>query len=394
MVMNISTEVYLENLNNQNRESEKFVSVQNAINQNPMDKNESTNRSLDTHKTLNRNLTFVKSSTLGDNENNCNSKQSKETITENIFFSEENVTHLVENSTQTVIEYKDEECETVTDNFDEIDKDTNYVLINRPVYILKAALSPDRRIVLPENEHVDIDIPVKDLSHLIYNSDSVVVENLNLSNYPILTQTISNLNCENNFHRLLHSDYDLTPQKEECPNKYHYLMTDAYTTISNPNITCPQSKEDLLIRSETYLNNNNNNEKLSQNLDKQYCLNKNDGVSYEANTISNLPTIKDTREDLLAASEEYLLHPLDLSIETSTNDLSSTENPSRNVDESKSNSFLPFDKLAPETAGHLASEVPATGVNLIDKYKIEMKNGKKSNSDHRLVELRRHKSLQ
>lgn len=354
------------------------------------------NVALNTDKKLKRELTFVKSSSIIEENRKTDTSEkihSSESISAQVYSMIQKNNDRVDKCTQISIQFKDEECDTTIDNLNEVNSDAGYVLINGPLYILKGALSPERRIVLSEENHVDIDVaPVKERPPQVnHNSNNIVEDNLNLSDYSVVTETDSSLNYLNNvsFSRLLHSDYDLTPQRDDCSNKYHYLMVDAYTSISNANLRSQQS-EDLLSRSEHYLNANGteNSPLLMNTKNYPYCSNAdemNRNIHQEDNHKS-LTTVEETHQNLLAKSEEYLLKSFDSSIVSSANDGSSAEPLLKNFVVSEESENTRKDT-------QLACRTSSATTNPIDMYRIEGK-GKKSSTEKRIFHLRRHRSLQ
>lgn len=274
-------------------------------------------------KKLKRELTFVKSPSAID-EKAQNNKiieqlQSNKKLLEQMFFILQKDVNMVNQSTQIFIEYKDEECNTTLENVNQGYKDADYVLINGPVYVLNDALSPEKRIVLSEKKHIDIDLaPVKEItSETEKNCSHVEQHQLNLSDYSVLTQTNLNSKYESNidFSRLLQSDYDLTPEKDESSSKYNYLMVDGYTTISSPNV---QSNGERLTSTENYLNLNMSSTKINQTVSDNslFSDNLNRELIHEDTTASN-SLVEGSSENLLTKTEAYLLQPL---LHSSVND--------------------------------------------------------------------------
>lgn len=337
-------------------------------------------------KTLKRDLTFVKSSTVIEARSSEKVKveinSSRRLLIEPTCPAKPISVETKDKYTQIFIERKDEECGT-SHKFDEVDKSGDYVLVNGPLYILKEALSPERRIVLKENEHVDIDIaPVKDISQANQSSNNVLEDNLNLSDYSILTDSSLSFINNINYSRLLHSDYDLTPQKDESA-KYHYLMVDAYTSISNANLKSPQDKDDLLITSESYVN-----PQITENvLNQKSYLNSGHDDTVE-NSLTNLNDSPEAYRNLIAKSEKYLIEHEDLSMESLGEVRSKMDTllyKFMETEESENSSIMPIEQP------NRAHEIVPAPMNNIDNYKIN-DTVKISSADH--FRFRRYNSFQ
>lgn len=314
---------------------------------------------------LNRDLTFVKTSTVVLEKILFDSSVQTDDVIPRA--STTSTGKVDDKCTQIVVEQKDEECNT-TNDLKCIDTSTDYVFVNGPLYILKEALSPERGIVLCEDKHVGVDIaPVKEVSPQVSHISSHFPDDtVNLSDYSLLTN--SSLNFMNNFNSslLLHSDYDLTPQKDDAPNKYHYLMVDVSTSISNANIGT--QKNDFLAITDSHMN---------QTVSTDIKVNN-----------SDTPLVaKEHKSNLLAKSEEYLLKPpVELCGELSI-DESKTEGMSIN---SENSSSIPVDGV-PMVKKQITSKFTSLPSHHIDLYKVGQ-DRKKSSDGH--TRLRRHRSLQ
>lgn len=311
-------------------------------------------------KTIRKQQTFVKQS-----ETN-NGKESAGNVPVLRYAVEANNVELTDKCTQILINQKDEECDTKIDDLNEIDLDPGYVLINGPLYILKEALSPTRRIVLSQKKHMDIDIaPVKET-------------NLNLSDYSITTEN-DDLN-DPTYSRLLHSDYDLTPQKEESFNKYHYLMVDAYTSISNENI---RGRHDNCLSTSVSTS------------DYQICvIQENNRDLHHEN--KKLCTFDKENQHLLAENEEYLLQTVGFSPESSLLERNRSENFSNicvETEESENSTIFPLERK--RTKSNHQTRILSAPTNFLDNYRIKENNCNDSSSGNQsVIYLRRHKSLQ
>ncbi|KAH1007715.1 hypothetical protein HUJ04_004913 [Dendroctonus ponderosae] len=146
-------------------------------------------------------------------------------------------------------------------------KDEDYVMIKGPVYVYKALLdSQPKLIVLAENsEQTRRDSMDSHKTFTVENRD--VPEKTNLDQGVQYDVSLHSLEADTSMEnileltrtaysqfmdmKLLDSDYDLTPEKDRSDNKYHHLLLDATTSVSGVNI--PES----LLLSDEYLVQNN-----------------------------------------------------------------------------------------------------------------------------------------
>lgn len=140
-------------------------------------------------------------------------------------------------------------------------KDEDYVMIKGPVYVYKALLdSEPKLIVFAENSqqarrdsmdsHKTFTIEKTRLDQGVQYDVSLhsLEADASMENILELTRTAYSQFMD---MKLLDSDYDLTPEKDNSDNKYHHLLLDATTSVSGVNI--PES----LLLSDEYLVQNN-----------------------------------------------------------------------------------------------------------------------------------------
>ncbi|XP_018566049.1 MATH and LRR domain-containing protein PFE0570w-like isoform X2 [Anoplophora glabripennis] len=135
-------------------------------------------------------------------------------------------------STQMEIAQSDKECNTslILNDYHRND----YVLLNGPVYVLKTILDSSDKLIIYDQDNVgknvgkEIDQPLHDeeVSPINYDRIPTLQIQPRLEYIPPYTQ--------DDFSKLLNSDYDLMPQRDsDTSNKYHHLLVDATTSISN-----------------------------------------------------------------------------------------------------------------------------------------------------------------
>nr|CAH7735994.1 unnamed protein product [Callosobruchus chinensis] len=191
-----------------------------------------------------------------------------------------------EKFTQIMIEQLEKECNTNKD-VKIIEKDDNYVLINKPIYVLRNIVeSKDGLVFFSEQpttkedkvEESEIENPVElteddSRTTMLENpcDSEICIKETNLSDYSIKTESMEKDSLYNNYSRLLNSDYDLTPQRDNnVDSKYHYLMLDVATSISNVNLP---SNSDLLLTDNYALRSDlsdERNHRLGE--EKEYCI--------------------------------------------------------------------------------------------------------------------------
>ncbi|KAF7278548.1 hypothetical protein GWI33_008252 [Rhynchophorus ferrugineus] len=153
-------------------------------------------------------------------------------------------------------------------------KDEDYVMVNGPVYILKALLQSDSKLIIfqenPANDHRRNSVKSVDSnsSHRTFtvetNRDNDVpamgddrvdqgiqfngsIHSLEMENsLENILQLTRRAYSQFNDSKLLNSDYDLTPQRDN-DDKYHHLLIDASSSISGVN---------LLLSDEYVVHNN------------------------------------------------------------------------------------------------------------------------------------------
>ncbi|XP_023021273.2 uncharacterized protein isoform X1 [Leptinotarsa decemlineata] len=180
-----------------------------------------------------------------------------------------------------------------------------YVLIQSPVYVSKQALRKNDTLSPKSPNRMELPIAEKIQSPVIDKSEDVSVKessfihrsqkSLDLSDY---AADIS-LNRDDSFHakqtdftKLLSSDYDLTPERDNSTtDKYHHLLVDASTSFSNVGTELEQSN---LLLSDKYALFNKRESiegKPLQNLDFYYLSNsesvKDDSYEFRNYTISS-----------------------------------------------------------------------------------------------------------
>ncbi|CAH1982027.1 unnamed protein product [Acanthoscelides obtectus] len=166
----------------------------------------------------------------------------------------------VEKCTQIMIEHLEKECNTNKD-VRIIEKDNDYVLIDKPIYVLRNIVeskegllyfteqpTPKEDIIEEQEVKHPVEAKEEDSKTEVFSNASdteICMKKANLSEYSMKTESIEKDSLYNNYSRLLNSDYDLTPQRDsDVDNKYHYLMLDATTSISNVNLP---TRSDLLL---------------------------------------------------------------------------------------------------------------------------------------------------
>ncbi|CAH1127627.1 unnamed protein product [Ceutorhynchus assimilis] len=133
----------------------------------------------------------------------------------------------------------------------------DFIMIKGPVYIYKPLLESEPKMIIFENNEnsksrrSSIDSQrshrtfTVDNSHIFDPVDQEINETLTAKSRESV-QTILAVNKTAFLSQnLLNSDYDLTPEKDDCENKYHYLMVDAQTSLSGVNLP-----ESLLLNDE------------------------------------------------------------------------------------------------------------------------------------------------
>lgn len=129
-------------------------------------------------------------------------------------------------------------------------KDEDYIMVKGPVYVYKALLDCDPKLVI-------ISQPEPPPSPSNHSHQTFTVENQTelheIDQVPSHVENILELTrtCYDQFMdaKLLRSDYDLTPERDESDNKYHHLMVDATSSVSGLNLT-----ETLLLNDEYLVN--------------------------------------------------------------------------------------------------------------------------------------------
>lgn len=132
-------------------------------------------------------------------------------------------------------------------------KDEDYVMVKGPVYVYKPLLDCEPKLVI-------ISEPEPPTSPSIHSHRTFTVENpielhsLNeIDKVPYHVENILELTRTRYDQfmdaKLLLSDYDLTPERDESDNKYHHLMVDATSSVSGLNLT-----ESLLLNDDYLVN--------------------------------------------------------------------------------------------------------------------------------------------
>ncbi|XP_030759489.1 uncharacterized protein LOC115884907 [Sitophilus oryzae] len=158
-------------------------------------------------------------------------------------------------------------------------KDEDFVMIKGPVYILKALLDTQPPLVIfnkGSNENTQrrssVQSEASNASHRTFTMDSSHHEGVPVID-PIgdagfaFDFNLHSLDDENSIEnileltrrtyrqfidsKLLNSDYDLTPQKDDNDNKYHHLLVDASSSVSGVNLA-----ENLLLSNDYLVKNN------------------------------------------------------------------------------------------------------------------------------------------
>ncbi|KAJ8924100.1 hypothetical protein NQ315_006882 [Exocentrus adspersus] len=128
--------------------------------------------------------------------------------------------------------HSDKECNTSLDLKEYSNSD--YVLINGPVYVLKAVLESHEKFVIYDKDNANRNKSPNDVEEI----DAISPEKL--PNGKVFDPQFSNYISsyfKNDFSKLLNSDYDLTPERDSDTSvKYHHLLADATTSISNVNL--------------------------------------------------------------------------------------------------------------------------------------------------------------
>nr|CAI5861689.1 unnamed protein product [Callosobruchus analis] len=190
-----------------------------------------------------------------------------------------------EKFTQIMIERLEKECNTSKD-VKIIEKDDDYVLINKPIYVLRNIVESKDGLVYfteqpaPKEDLVgepEIENPAElteeESRTTVFENPSdseICIKETNLSDYSIKTESMEKDSLYN-YSRLLNSDYDLTPQRDDnVDSKYHYLMLDVATSISNINLP---SNSDLLLTDNYALKSDMSDESNHRLGDeKEYCI--------------------------------------------------------------------------------------------------------------------------
>lgn len=136
--------------------------------------------------------------------------------------------------TQMEVAQSDKECNTniILNDYHKND----YVLLNGPVYVLKTILNSEDKLIVYDKDNIgekgkEIDQKLCDEKVEPTHYDTIPT----LETQPKLEYISPYI--QNDFAKLLSSDYDLMPQRDsDTSNKYHHLMVDATTSISNVNL--------------------------------------------------------------------------------------------------------------------------------------------------------------
>ncbi|KAJ8936634.1 hypothetical protein NQ314_012250, partial [Rhamnusium bicolor] len=186
-----------------------------------------------------------------------------------------------EKYTQVSVSCLDKQCNTNL-KLNEYSKNGDYVLINGPMYVLKTLLNSDEKLILYD-----------------YGPTTKSVNDTFEGNHPEKTefQSDSFYLIRNSASKLLNSDYDLTPQRDNDNDsgKYHHLLVDASTSISDLNIKkgieLANLNHDNLLLTENYTLNSNELSVDGQYEIKSYSLPKevNGSVGLSGYSISSQP---------------------------------------------------------------------------------------------------------
>lgn len=173
------------------------------------------------------------SSTKNVIHNNLKAEEEPITVAVNI----NKVTTTADEYTQIEITNSDKECNTslVLNDYQKND----YVLINGPIYVLKTVLNSEDKLIIYDKTYVEKDVSKEIELEKLSNGKNEPIEHYDtipvLQSQPKLDYVPSYLH--ENFSKLLSSDYDLMPQRDSSvSDKYHHLLVDATTSISNINL--------------------------------------------------------------------------------------------------------------------------------------------------------------
>lgn len=196
------------------------------------------------------------------------------------------IANTADECTQIEIPHSDKECNTnlVLNDYQKND----YVLLNGPIFVLKTVLNSEDKLVIYDksnnekdaNKEIESEKPSDEKIEPVEQCDTIPVLQTQLK----LDYVPSHL--QNNFTRLLSSDYDLMPQRDsDVSDKYHHLLVDATTSISNINLTRAVNNtftnSDALLLSDKYeligqMQNEENAIPETDNLKEYSMLKKND----------------------------------------------------------------------------------------------------------------------
>ncbi|XP_066157499.1 uncharacterized protein [Euwallacea fornicatus] len=130
-------------------------------------------------------------------------------------------------------------------------KEEDYVMVKGPIYVYKPLLTSEPKLILiGDSDAKKSRSDSMDSHHTFIVPKAPSLHSLNLDNSINDNDTILKLSraaCQFTDMKLLHSDYDLTPEKDEPDSKYHHLMVNGSNSVSGVNMT------ETLLLNDDYL---------------------------------------------------------------------------------------------------------------------------------------------
>lgn len=130
-------------------------------------------------------------------------------------------------------------------------KDEDYVMVKGPVYVYKPLLNCEPKLVIISEPEPPSSPSIR--SHRTFTVEDQLHSLNEIDKVPSHVENILELTrtCYDQFMdgKLLRSDYDLTPERDDSNNKYHHLMVDATSSVSGLNLT-----ESLLLNDDYLVN--------------------------------------------------------------------------------------------------------------------------------------------
>ncbi|XP_066245996.1 uncharacterized protein [Euwallacea similis] len=186
-----------------------------------------------------------------NSSNKINNRKNENTLMHSIHDSAEpqSISNKFEPNSSTTTNINDEDLKLILSG---PIKEEDYVMLKGPIYVYKPLLTSEPRLILIGDSEVKKSRRDSMDSHRTFivpkepSLHSLDLDN-SMDNNDTFLELARAAYCQFADMKLLHSDYDLTPEKDESGSKYHHLIVDASSSVSGANMT------ETLLLNDDYL---------------------------------------------------------------------------------------------------------------------------------------------